>query len=45
MVSFPSVTHEAGVQARAGLLTIAVSFHRLFLSGLLPSRARLCFTG
>jgi hypothetical protein len=36
---------KAGVIAHVGLLLIAVSFHRLFLGGLLPSRARFRFAG
>jgi hypothetical protein len=34
---------RAGMLAHTGL--IAVSFHRLFLGGLLPSRARFRFAG
>jgi hypothetical protein len=34
---------KAGMLAHTGL--IAVSFHRLFLGGLLPRRARFRFTG
>jgi hypothetical protein len=34
---------KAGMRTHAGL--IAVSFHRLFLGGLLPSRARFRFAG
>jgi hypothetical protein len=34
---------KAGMRMHTGL--IAVSFHRLFLGGLLPSRARFCFAG
>jgi hypothetical protein len=34
-----------GRHARAHTGLIAVSFHRLFLGGLLPSRARFRFTG
>jgi hypothetical protein len=36
---------KAGVIAHVGLSLIAVSFHRLFLGGLLPSRARFRFAG
>ena len=36
-------TKKAGMRMHTGL--IAVSFHRLFLGGLLPSRARFCFAG
>jgi hypothetical protein len=37
-------TKKAGMRVHTGLL-IAVSFHRLFLGGLLPSRARFRFAG
>jgi hypothetical protein len=37
------LTKKAGMIAQASL--IAVSFHRLFLGGLLPSRARFRFAG
>jgi hypothetical protein len=36
---------EAGMQSARRPQYIAMSFHRLFLGGLLPSRARLRFTG
>ena len=36
---------KAGMLAHAGRAFIAVSFHRLFLGGLLPSRARFRFAG
>jgi hypothetical protein len=36
-------TKKAGMRMHTGL--IAVSFHRLFLGGLLPSRARFRFAG
>jgi hypothetical protein len=37
------MTEKAGAISRVGL--IAVSFHQLFLGGLLPSSARFRFTG
>jgi hypothetical protein len=37
------MTKKAGAISRVGL--IAVSFHRLFLGGLLPSSARFRFAG
>jgi hypothetical protein len=41
-----ATAHGKGRHTRARQPTlIAVSFHRLFLSGLLPSRARLRFAG
>lgn len=39
------MTNKAGVIAHLGLTLIAVSFHRLFLGGLLPSSARFRFAG
>ena len=36
---------EAGMLSARRPQHIAMSFHRLFLGGLLPSRARLRFTG
>jgi hypothetical protein len=36
---------QAGMQSARQPQYIAMSFHRLFLGGLLPSRARLRFTG
>jgi hypothetical protein len=37
--------NKADVSDHVGLALIAVSFHRLFLGGLLPSRARFRFAG
>jgi hypothetical protein len=39
------MTNKAGAITHAGLQLIAVSLHRLFLGGLLPSRARFRFAG
>ncbi len=40
------MTRKAGALSLVGLhALIAVSFHRLFLGGLLPSRARFRFAG
>jgi hypothetical protein len=39
----PGQRRKAGMRMHTGL--IAVSFHRLFLGGLLPSRARFRFAG
>ena len=39
------MTKKAGVIAHPGLALIAVSFRRLFLGGLLLSRARFRFAG
>ena len=39
----PGERRKAGMRMHTGL--IAVSFHRLFLGGLLPSRARFRFAG
>ena len=39
------MTNKAGAIAHAGPQLIAMSLHRLFLGGLLPSRARFRFAG